>query len=250
MINCIWSCIVGCFDFNLNVIFSPADPDLFHENFTKTFEFLNKFEVKCSQFDRDFKKRLCDSQSYKYFVKKWPIQVYFQIRFQEIVAKFEEDLQNYSKTILKTINDDSEQIEEHPNMFDLVISETLIKQMEYCWLENKCFLKCLLSQFWKLNLQLVSRYSNFFIQMFQNNVAAEQTQSITMTQGNESRSKTPIENDLDHAQSNNSLKKNHIDDLNFCILLLNDANRLATFKVEIFFLNVFNFNNLLHKVLF
>ena len=86
--------------------------------------------------------------------------------------------------------------------------------------------------------------------MFQNNVAAEQTQSITMTQGNESRSKTPTENDLDHAQSNNPLKKNHIDDLNFCILLLNDANRLATFKVEIFFLNVFNFNNLLHKVLF
>ena len=116
-------------------MFSPADPDLFHENFTKTFEFLNKFEVKCSQFDRDFKKRLCDSQSYKYFVKKWPIQVYFQIRFQEIVAKFEEDLQNYSNTVFKntidTINsDDAEQMDEHSNMFELAISETLIKQME------------------------------------------------------------------------------------------------------------------------
>jgi conserved oligomeric Golgi complex subunit 2 len=239
VINCIWSSIVGCFDFNLNVIFSPADPDLFHENFTKTFEFLNKFEVKCSQFDRDFKKRLCDSQSYKYFVKKWPIQVYFQIRFQEIVAKFEEDLQNYSNTVFKNTTDtvnseDSEQIDEHSNMFDLAISETLIKQMEYCWIESKCFLKCLLSQFWKLNLQLVSRYSNFFIESFQNHVTTDQTQLTSTLQGNETRSKTPIENDLDSVQSNVALKKSPIDDLSFCMLLLNDVNKLASSKVSIF----------------
>ena len=244
LINCVWSSVVGCFDFNLNVIFSPADPDLFHEHFTKTFDFLNKFESKCSQFDKEFKRRLGDSQSYKYFVKKWPIQVYFQIRFQEIVAKFEEDLQNYTSTTTKNTNneidntEDSEQADANPNHFYLAISETLIRQMEYCWVESKCFLKCLLSQFWKLNLQLVSRYANFFVHLFQNYAAsignaadAQQTQLSSTTQIGEQlqRSKTPIENDLDSAQS--VVKKSPLEDLNFCVLLLNDVNKLSTLKV-------------------
>ena len=95
LINSIWTCVVTCLDLDLNVIFSPADPDLFHKNFTQTFEFLLAFESKCSTYDSNFKHNLLNSQSYKYFIKKWPIQVYFQIRFQEIVVKLEEDLVNY-----------------------------------------------------------------------------------------------------------------------------------------------------------
>lgn len=87
IINSIWSNVVASIDFNLNLIFSASDPDLFHQRYLESFEFLNKFELKCFQFDKDIKNRLKESNSYKYFVKKWPIQVYFQIRFQEIVLK-------------------------------------------------------------------------------------------------------------------------------------------------------------------
>ena len=244
MINCIWSSAVVCVDLNLNIIFSPADTDLFHENFTKTFEFLSKFEVKCSQFDKEFKKRLADSQSYKYFVKKWPIQVYFQIRFQEIVSKFEEVLLDYNELAVKNpTSDESEHIDTNPNTFYLVISETLIKQMEYCWIESKCFLKCLLSQFWKLNLQLVARYANFFVQAFQNyaptpttaltSLDSQQSQPGLTAQGvTNERAKTPIDNDLDSTSAISAFKKSPIEDLNFCVLLLNDVNKLSSLKVK------------------
>ncbi len=92
IINSIWSNVVASIDFNLNVIFSASDPDLFHQRYLEAFEFLNKFELKCFQFDKEIKNRLKTSNSYKYFVKKWPIQVYFQIRFQEIVLKVNKTL--------------------------------------------------------------------------------------------------------------------------------------------------------------
>lgn len=238
--------MVGCLDLSLNSIFSPSDPDLFHENFTKSFEFLNKFELKCSQFDREFKKRLLNSQSYKYFVKKWQIQVYYQIRFQEIVSKFEEDLLSYDVKFSSDYNEleDFEAMDMNSNMFYLVTSETLVKQMEYCWHESKCFLKCLLSQFWKLNLQLVSRYCAYFRDIYQKDSSeAEQTEpaqsSLAPDQPAQPRSKTPTDmsslaSDL-ATQSSIVSNKSLANALNLSVLLLNDVNKLSTLKLPNFF---------------
>ena len=98
IINSVWTSIVVCLDMHLSQIFSPADPDVFHHRYLTSFEFLQKLEAKCIQFnDVDLKVRLHHSQPFKYFLKKWPIQVYFQIRFQEIVLRVEEDLYNYKQ---------------------------------------------------------------------------------------------------------------------------------------------------------
>ena len=241
VLNSIWSHIVACFDLNLNVIFSPADPDLFHANFTLAFDFIAKFEAKCCQlFDAKKSKQpfLNDgSQAYKYFVKKWPVQVYYQIRFQEIVSRFEDDLIDYAR---KSVDDNDDVHDE--NVFDLNATDSLVKQMEYCWLENKCFLKCLLSQFWKLNLQLIARYCMFFIKLFQ----AKTTQTNSETNNGQTTIATNVSTAIQDSQTTTipyiSTKTLFEEDLNLCVLLINDADKLLSLKVdeiEIFFLEVF-----------
>jgi hypothetical protein len=256
ILNSIWTTIVTCLDSNLSSIFSPADPDIFHQNYLTSFQFLGNFEAKCMQLNEkeniNFKVRFHNSHSYKYFVKKWPTQVYYQIRFQEIVTKIEEDLCEHDQTLSHS-NDPNENVEDNElndtdqNHFHLRISDTIVKQIEYIWCESNCFLKCLLSQFWKLNLQIISRYCSFFMQLFQiklsflekndqqiqlnnnnNNInkLQESTDSMTI------RSKTPTNesnrNELATSQSS-------IDDLSLCVLLLLDVNKLSSIKLPNFF---------------
>jgi hypothetical protein len=237
--------VVACLDLNLNQIFSPADADLFHANFTISFEFLTKFEQKCSVYDKDIKKKLLASQTYKFFVKKWPIQVYFQIRFQEIVSKFEEDLISYRKLSAENLHenandndDDGELDDRNQNVFYLNVTETLVKQMEVCWTESKCFLKCLLSQFWKLNLQLISRYCLFFIQLFQQKlndaaaIAAATSQTTTSASQSDGTVASLEQRAGDVTSSIQSLnQKSSADDLSLCVILINDADKLCRLKV-------------------
>ena len=244
-LNSIWSQVVTYLDLNLGSIFSPADPDLFHQRYTSAFEFLAKFEQKCSTFDKDFKNRLVNSQSYKYYIKKWPVQVYFQIRFQEIVSKFEEDLMSYTE-----LNTHVRDQETHSYLGQddlcLVVSETLIRQLEYCWFEGKCFLKALTSQFWKLSLQLISRYCAFFVEIYlaklrSNDMVPTQSQANLTTGSNETpRSRTPTEQlgnlnfnepagtGMIQSQTNSSTEA-----MNLCILLLNDIKQLHSAKVSL-----------------
>jgi hypothetical protein len=199
---------------------------LFHQRYLESFDFLSKFETKCSQFDKDIKNRLKKSNPYKYFIKKWPIQVYFQIRFQEIVFKLEEDLINYH---LFVVYDSNEDYDFDQNSFSLNISDTLVKQMEYCWLETKCYLKSLLSNFWKLNLQLVSRFSFYFIQMFQTKLGQLDMESQLIKETDNSSGINSED------QINNENKQQQIiDDFKIAVFLLFDAYKLQTLRVNIY----------------
>lgn len=223
-------------------IFSPADPDIFHQRYLASFEFIQKFEDKCAQFnDKDLKQRLQQSQSFKYFVKKWPVQVYFQIRFQEIAIKIEENLLNY-KTIQS--NDDSLDTEENEindrnqNLFNLRITKILVEQMEYSWSESGCFLNALLSHFWKLNIQIVSRYCHFFSQLYQLKLSQLEKTNQSIDQFNlqipddqeksSSRPRTPDSND----QNPIELQASQLtDDLELSVLLLLDVHKLQSVKL-------------------
>ncbi|RNA19525.1 conserved oligomeric Golgi complex subunit 2 isoform X1 [Brachionus plicatilis] len=151
LINSVWSCILSKIEYDMSSIFSASDADLFHQNFKQSFDFIAKFESKCHKIDKNFHINFNQSQSFKYFTKKWPIQVYYQIRFQEIVYQFESDLINYSHT-----NPDK------PDNLCLNITESLLKKIDFIWSEQTCFLKCLLPQFWRLNLQIINRYTSFY----------------------------------------------------------------------------------------
>ena len=210
-----------------------------------SFVFLNKFEAKCLQFnDKDFKLRLQTSQLYKQFVKKWPLQVYYQIRFQEIVSKIEENLYEYNKPNEIVDSEDKEAVDHDPNYFCLKISDTVVKQIEYCWCESKCFLNSLLSQFWKLNLQIISRYCSFFSKLLQDKIfflekneqLPTQLNKLQIEQIETVRSKSPAENcravvNESRLESNNLLPN----DLDLSVLLLLDVDKLYAQKLPNFF---------------
>jgi hypothetical protein len=183
LLNSIWSHVVESIDLNLNQIFSPVDPISFHKTYLKTIKFLQDFELKCFNQLNFPSQRLRSSKSYKYFLKKWPVNIYFQIRFQEIAFKFEQNLLLNQPPGTTTEND----------YFYLKVTNCLYDSLNYCWSEN-CFLNCLTSNFWKLNLQMLSRYENY------NRLAVieQQTASVTATSetvNNEHQQQVPIMND-------------------------------------------------------
>ena len=184
----------------MSSIFSSSDADLFHQTFRQSFDFITKFESKCAKLDKNFLTNFRQSQSYKQFHKKWPIQVYYQIRFQEIVYQFESDLIDYSR-------ENSEKLDN----LCLNITDSLLKKIDFIWSEQKCFLKCLLPQFWKLNLQIINRYTSFFNCLMRSKI--------------EKLDKTDNHLDLDFSA-----------DLNTSFNLLNDLIQLYEFKLP----NVFD----------
>lgn len=182
----------------MSSIFSASDADLFHQNFKKSFDFVSKFELKCVKVDKNFLNNFNQSQSFKYFTKKWPIQVYYQIRFQEIVYQFESDLINYS----------NQNADKSDNLC-LNITECLLKKLDFIWSEHQCFLKCLLPQFWKLNLQIINRYSSFFNSLIRSKIEQLEKSDSQMDLGS---------------------------DLDISFSVLNDLNQLYDFKLP----NVFD----------
>jgi hypothetical protein len=88
-------------------------------------------------------------------MKKFPVNIYFQIRFQEIVTKLEQVL-----VVLSMQNNENR---DDGQDFYLKTTQTLYELLCYCW-NADCCLSCLLSFFWKLNLQLISRYERFYKQ--------------------------------------------------------------------------------------
>lgn len=274
ILNSIFSTIINMLDLNLHSIFSPADPDQFHANFNTSFEFLAAFENKCSEYDRDVKRKLLASQAYKYFVKKWPIHVYFQIRFQEIVSQFEENLilsdnrqqqhsltssrsqQQFGDSIVAADGHHQSETMDGEDRFYLKSTESLIKSMEYSWLENKCFLKCLLGYFWKLNLQLISRYCFYYVKLFEGKkrddeaavaAAAASSSASSSTTATTPASATMISStgsslggvggsvpqelgSFPQQQSNQLLVKEN-QDLNLCVMLINDVDKLIYHRV-------------------
>merc|ERR1719468_1334900 len=128
--------------------------------------------------------------------------------------------------------DENDSNDKNQNFFNLQISKLIVEQMEYCWDESICFLKPLLSQFWKLNLQIISRYCSFFIQKFQDKIEILeksvqpdlQVQEIEETQNSASSVTTTTPEPADSMA-----------DLTFAVLILIDVNKLSTLRLPNFF---------------
>lgn len=129
-------------------IISPGDAEKFHADYSATVTFLRQFEqcfikltsIKCMR----------EHSVYETLIKKWNLEAYFKMRFIEIAGKFERALlfQNQNKAFIKDEN----------SQYLLMSSEVLIECVNLCW-NDSIYLKSLSHEFWKLTLQLVSRYS-------------------------------------------------------------------------------------------
>eukprot|EP00106_Octopus_bimaculoides_P001032 XP_014768474.1 PREDICTED: conserved oligomeric Golgi complex subunit 2-like [Octopus bimaculoides] len=136
-------------------IFAPGNPNLFHEKYTISMDFMSKFEQQCGS--QASVRRLREHSSYQVFMSRWSLPVYFQIRFQEIAGAFENSL-------LSGLNN-------APDGSDMYLHASfhLWESICHCW-QPDVYLPTLMHRFLKLNLQLLSRYSSWIEEIYQKEI--------------------------------------------------------------------------------
>ncbi|XP_075452994.1 conserved oligomeric Golgi complex subunit 2 isoform X2 [Ascaphus truei] len=146
LVNSVWPEIAHGLEGKLHSLFNPGNPDIFHQKYTVSMDFVRKFERQCGS--QASVKRLRAHPSYHSFNNKWNLPVYFQIRFKEIAGSLESAL--------------SAGFEGPPagSAYCLQASHVLWTCLTACW-SDQIFLPLLTHRFWKLTLQMLARYSLF-----------------------------------------------------------------------------------------
>ncbi|XP_050417131.1 conserved oligomeric Golgi complex subunit 2 [Patella vulgata] len=147
LVNSVWPEIVSNFEARTPSIFAPGNPDIFHEKYLQSMEFLTRFERCCGS--QASVKRLRDHPSYHTFLHKWSLPVYFQIRFQDLAGSVE-------SALITGFNNSTEQ----SSPFKLHSTAALWQCLQRCW-NKEIYLSSLSHRFWKLTLQILSRYTSW-----------------------------------------------------------------------------------------
>ncbi|XP_009952277.1 PREDICTED: conserved oligomeric Golgi complex subunit 2-like [Leptosomus discolor] len=160
LVNSVWPEIVHGLEEKLPSLFNPGNPDVFHEKYTISMDFVRKFERQCGS--QASVKRLRSHPSYHSFNNKWNLPVYFQIRFREIAGALEEAL--------------SDTLEEAPagSSYCLLATHMVWMSLLKCW-SDQMFLPLLAHRLWKLSLQILARYSVFIGEVSVRPISSENT---------------------------------------------------------------------------
>lgn len=149
LVNSFWTQIEESIDQQLKYIFAPGDPELFHKRYTETMLFRKKLEELYDTPTSMLKHHV----QYRNFIKKWNLPVYFQIRFQEIAGTVETTLKESISSELIKGSANTLILEE----FSLHTTFTVWDCLHRIWSDN-VYLCPLFLEFWKLSLQICSRY--------------------------------------------------------------------------------------------
>ncbi|CAH0400351.1 unnamed protein product [Chilo suppressalis] len=145
LVNCFWCEIESRIEVNLASIFAPGNPQIFYQRYSESMQFIKKLEERCSP--KETVRVLRNTPEYKSFQRRWNLPVYFQIRFQEIAGTFETNLQN------------------NPHIGNS--DGFILKETKHCWnalwecWADGTYIEALAHKFWKLSLQLLSRYATW-----------------------------------------------------------------------------------------
>ncbi|XP_046830503.1 conserved oligomeric Golgi complex subunit 2-like isoform X2 [Vespa crabro] len=154
LVNSFWIEIEEKIDQQLKYIFAPGNPELFHKRYTETMWFRKKLE---EFYDVPAHiSILKDHLQYKNFLKKWNLPVYFQIRFQEIAGTVETAFKESISPELIKGSANILMLEE----FSLYTTSIVWNCLYKIWSEN-IYLSQLFQEFWKLTLQVCSRYQTW-----------------------------------------------------------------------------------------
>uniref|UniRef100_A0A673CSZ6 Conserved oligomeric Golgi complex subunit 2 n=1 Tax=Sphaeramia orbicularis TaxID=375764 RepID=A0A673CSZ6_9TELE len=146
LVNSVWPEIIKGIEERLPYLFNPGNPDLFYERYIVSMEFVRRFERQCSS--QASVKRLRVHPLYTSFHNKWNLPVYFQLRYKEIAGSLENAI------------GDGLMAAPAGSAYHLQVSEVLWSCLVKCW-SDKVYLSPLAHRFWKLTLQLYSRYAKF-----------------------------------------------------------------------------------------
>ncbi|XP_069811653.1 conserved oligomeric Golgi complex subunit 2 isoform X1 [Dendropsophus ebraccatus] len=146
LVNSVWPEIARGLEERLPSLYNPGNPDIFHQKYSISMDFLRKFERQCGS--QASVKRLRAHPSYHSFNNRWNLPVYFQIRFKEIAGALESALLSH----LEEASADG--------TYCLKATDVLWTSLNACWSDH-FYLPLLAHRFWKLTLQLLSRYCLF-----------------------------------------------------------------------------------------
>ncbi|KAM9411497.1 conserved oligomeric Golgi complex subunit 2 isoform 1-T1 [Salvelinus alpinus] len=158
LVNSVWPEIIKGIEERIPSLFNAGNPDTFYERYTISMDFVRKFDRQCGS--QASVRRLRAHASYQSFHNKWNLPVYFQLRYKEIAACLENAI--------------ADGLEAAPagSCYHLLVSQVLWNSLVRCWAE-KVYLPPLSHRFWKLTLQLISRYSKFLTEMLTKSPSTE-----------------------------------------------------------------------------
>ncbi|KAL2083696.1 hypothetical protein ACEWY4_021469 [Coilia grayii] len=158
LVNSVWPEMIKGIEERLAFLFNPGNPDVFYERYAITIDFVGKFERQCGS--QASVKRLRMHPSYQTFHNKWNLPVYFQLRYKEIASSLENAI--------------ADGLDAAPvgSVYHLQVSQVLWECVCRCW-ADRIYLPPLAHRFWKLTLQLLSRYSKFVTEVLTKNPSTE-----------------------------------------------------------------------------
>ncbi|KAI8895229.1 hypothetical protein BC833DRAFT_529715 [Globomyces pollinis-pini] len=144
LVDSIWTPIIQFISNEFKFIFNVVNPTVFHQSFKSSSKFISHFEKLC--FTKDVLVKLRSNILYKEYNRRWQLSVYFQLKHNEFIAKFEEIL---------SLDCDVE----HPKKLGMYLDQSisLIETIESLWSDD-VFLFPLGHRFWKSTLLLINRY--------------------------------------------------------------------------------------------
>ncbi|XP_028745616.1 conserved oligomeric Golgi complex subunit 2 isoform X1 [Peromyscus leucopus] len=160
LVNSVWPEIVRGLEEKLPSLFNPGDPDAFHEKYTVSMDFVQRFERQCGS--QASVKRLRAHPAYHSFSNKWNLPVYFQIRFREVAGSLEASL--------------TDGLEDAPDgsPYCLLASHRTWSSLKKCW-SDEMFLPLLAHRLWRLTLQILARFSVFVSELSVRPISNEST---------------------------------------------------------------------------
>ncbi|XP_063048164.1 conserved oligomeric Golgi complex subunit 2 [Engraulis encrasicolus] len=158
LVNSVWPEMIKGIEEKLSFLFNAGNPDVFYERYTITMDFVGKYERQCAS--QASVKRLRQHPSYQNFHNKWNLPVYFQLRYKEIASSLENAIANGLNAAPVG------------SVYQLQVSQVLWECVCRCW-ADRIYLPLLAHRFWKLTLQLFSRYSKFLTEVLTKSPSAE-----------------------------------------------------------------------------
>ncbi|XP_076099685.1 conserved oligomeric Golgi complex subunit 2-like [Mytilus galloprovincialis] len=170
LVNAVWPEVVSDIEAGTSSIFAPGNPAAFHQKYNTSMDFLCKFEKLCGS--KASVKRLREHPSYHTFMNKWSLPVYFQIRFQDIAGQLETALCTGLNTVAGN---------KHFHLHSTVTLEECVRR---CW-EEDIYLQPLCQKFWRLTLQMFSRYATWIHDLYQDEVVNKKSPEVKPNPVNE-----------------------------------------------------------------
>lgn len=140
----IWQEMLELYSYRTPSLFSAGDPNHFHSSYIDTVKFINEFRSISNS-------NIPNRTEAGELLQKFNTQIYFHMRYQEIAEMLEHSLRKSISNLETTQNNSSS--------FKILQSFTFYESIILCWSTDKVFIDPLFYGFWKLSLQIFSRYT-------------------------------------------------------------------------------------------